>query len=168
MEIFDLYNEKRELTGKTHIRGEIIPEGYFHLVVHVWLRCPDGRFLISKRAATKPTYPLLWECVGGSVIAGENSREGALREVFEEVGIDLGEREGKVIFTKTRDVINGVPYRDIMDVWLFDLEEGERFDLSRATTNEVEECRYMTLDELHEIYESGTLVPTLEYIFDII
>ena len=100
MELFDLYNEKREPTGKTHIRGEEIPEGYYHLVVHVWLRLPDGRFLISKRSATKETYPLLWECVGGSVVAGEDSYTGAIREVFEEVGIDLSDRQGKIILTK--------------------------------------------------------------------
>ena len=39
-EIWDLYNEKRELTGRDHIRGEEIPQGYYHLVVHVWIR--DG------------------------------------------------------------------------------------------------------------------------------
>ena len=168
MELFDLYDEKRERSGKTHIRGKEIPEGYYHLVVHVWLRCPDGRFLISKRSATKETYPLLWECVGGSVVAGEDSYTGAIREVFEEVGIDLSNRQGEILFTKIRDTIDGVPYRDIMDVWLFELREGEGFDLGRATTKEVDECRYMTLEELQEIYESGTLVPTLEYIFNLV
>ena len=38
MEIWDLYNEKRELTSLEHLRGEEIPEGYYHLVVHVWIR----------------------------------------------------------------------------------------------------------------------------------
>ena len=32
MEIWDLYTELREVTGKEHIRGEEIPEGYYHLV----------------------------------------------------------------------------------------------------------------------------------------
>ena len=38
MEIWDLYTELREVTGKEHIRGEVIPEGYYHLVVHVWIK----------------------------------------------------------------------------------------------------------------------------------
>ena len=165
MELFDLYNEKREPTGKTHVRGEVIPEGYYHLVVHVWLRCSDGRYLMSKRAATRPTYPLMWECVGGSVVAGENSYEGAVREVFEEVGIDLSGRKGEVLFTKTRDLVDGVPFRDIMDVWRFDLQEGEEYDLLRASTDEVAECRYMTRDEIFALYQNASLVPTLAYIF---
>ena len=139
----------------------MIPEGYFHLVVHVWLKCPDGRYLISRRSPTKATYPLLWECVGGSVVAGEDSYTGAVREVFEEVGIDLSGRKGEVLFTKVRDVIDGVPYRDIMDVWCFELRQGERFDLERATTEEVCECHFMTKEEIFALYKGGVLVPTL-------
>ena len=47
MEIWDLYNELREVTGKEHIRGEEIPEGYYHLVVHVWIKNKKGEYLIS-------------------------------------------------------------------------------------------------------------------------
>ncbi len=35
MEEWDLLNENRELTGKTHIRGEKLAPGELHLVVHV-------------------------------------------------------------------------------------------------------------------------------------
>ncbi len=35
MEVWDLYNERRERTGQSHIRGDAIPEGLYHLVVHV-------------------------------------------------------------------------------------------------------------------------------------
>lgn len=34
MEVWDLYNEKRELTGRIHIRGEEVPQGFYHLVIH--------------------------------------------------------------------------------------------------------------------------------------
>ena len=35
MELWDLYNERRELTGRDHIRGEEVPQGFYHLVVHI-------------------------------------------------------------------------------------------------------------------------------------
>ena len=38
MEKWDLYTKHREKTGKEHIRGEKIPEGFYHLAVHVWIR----------------------------------------------------------------------------------------------------------------------------------
>lgn len=161
MEIWDLYDKNRILTGKTHVRGERIPEGSYHLVVHVWLRAPDGRYLMSRRAPTRKRFPMLWECVGGAVVQGEDTYLGAVREVYEEVGIDLHGRKGKVIYTKMRDLIEEKVFRDILDVWLFDLKEGEREDLERATTDEVAECLFMTKEEILALDNEGALVPTL-------
>ena len=66
MEIWDLYTKHRNKTGKDHLRGKKIPDGYYHLVVHVWIRNKQGAYLISQRAVDRPTCPLMWECVGGS------------------------------------------------------------------------------------------------------
>lgn len=102
MERWDLYTKNGELTGKEHIRGNELPDDCYHLVVHVWVRNSEGKYLISQRAASRPTFPLKWECVGGSVLKGENSLEGAIREAKEEVGIDLSPDSGNVVFSKTR------------------------------------------------------------------
>jgi isopentenyldiphosphate isomerase len=61
MELWDLYNEKRELIGKTHIRGEELPDDGLHLVVHVWIKNSDGKFLISQRASHRHRFPLYYE-----------------------------------------------------------------------------------------------------------
>lgn len=101
-EIWDLYDENRELLGKDHVRGEQLPIDGYHLVVHVWIRNSKGEYLISQRSANRPTFPLMWECVGGSVVKGEDSLLGAIREAKEEVGVDLNPENGQVLFTKTR------------------------------------------------------------------
>ena len=116
-EIWDLYNENRELFGKDHVRGEQLPIDGYHLMVHVWIRNSKGQYLISQRSANRPTYPLMWECVGGSVVKGEDSLLGAIREAKEEVGVDLMPENGQVLFTKTRKIIEGKIFNDIMDVW---------------------------------------------------
>lgn len=59
-EIWDLYDENRELLGKDHVRGEQLPIGGYHLVVHVWIRNSKGEYLIAQRSANRPTYPLVW------------------------------------------------------------------------------------------------------------
>lgn len=166
MEVWDLYTKYREKTGKEHIRGEKIPEGCYHLAVHVWIRNNKGEYLISQRSADRPTFPLMWECVGGSVIKGESSIEGAIREVKEEVGLDLEQEAGKLLFSKIRgtDVkYECKAYNDIMDVWLFNYS-GE-VQLEAATTNEVADCKWMTVSEIRKLYEEKKLVSTLDYFF---
>lgn len=162
-EIWDLYNENRELLGKDHVRGEQLPIDGYHLVVHVWIRNSKGEYLISQRSANRPTYPLMWECVGGSVVKGEDSLLGAIREAKEEVGVDLMPENGQVLFTKTRKIIDGKIYNDIMDVWLFEYE-GE-VDLGNATTDEVAQVAWMNREQIKELFDANMFVNTLEYFF---
>lgn len=162
-ELWDLYTKHREKTGKEHIRGEKIPPGYYHLVVHIWIRNSQGKYLISQRSADRPTFPLMWECVGGSVLKGENSIDGAVREVKEEVGITLDPQSGQKLFSKVREAVNGKPFQDILDVWLFEYD-GE-LQLENATEHEVEQCMFMSVDEIRKLYDDGKMVKTLGYFF---
>ena len=163
MELWDLYDEKRNPIGKTHIRGEEIPEGCYHLTVHVWIRNSKGEYLISQRSATRPTFPLMWETVGGSVLAGEDSLTAALREVKEEVRLDLYPQSGRLLFTKVRSIINGKQYNDIADIWLFHYDESTA---SPVATDEVAQSKWMTRREIEELRTSGKLIESLYYFFD--
>ena len=163
MELWDLYTENREPTGRIHIRGKEIPDGYYHLVVHVWIRNSKGEYLISQRSASRPTFPLMWETVGGSVLAGEDSLTGAIREAKEEVGLDLNPELGRVLFTRLRSVINGKQYNDIADIWLFHYDENTA---SPVATDEVAQSKWMTRNKIAELCSSGKLVENLYYFFD--
>ncbi len=167
MEKWDLYTKNREKTGRQHMRGEKLPDGFYHLVVHVWICNAKGEYLISQRAANRPIFPLMWECVGGSVLMGESSIEGAIREVKEEVGLDVRPEDGKLLFSKIRDgeiEERYVGFNDIVDVWLFTYN-GEP-NLKAATTDEVAVCQWMTVPEIRALYQQGKLVPSLDYFFD--
>jgi len=164
MEIWELMNENREPLGRDHVRGEKLPEGCYHLVVHVWLRNSKGEYLISQRSPDRPTFPLMWECVGGSVVKGEDSLTGAIREVKEEVGVDLTPERGKVLFSRVRGTIDGAYFGDILDVWRFDYDGPVCLD--RATTQEVAQAAWMTKAQVRRLYDAGQLVPSLGYFFD--
>ena len=68
---------------------------------------------------------------------GEDSLQGAIREAKEEVGVDLIPENGQVLFTKTRKIIDGKIYNDIMDVWLFEYDGEVRSEERRVG----KECR---------------------------
>ena len=159
MELWDLYTRDRVPTGETHVRGEKIPPERYHLVVHVWIKNSRGEWLVSQRAANRPTFPLKWESVGGSVTAGEDSQTGAIREAKEEVGVDLDPAQGKMVSTTVRE-----HFQDIKDDWLF-LYDGP-VDLASATTDEVADLRWMTVEEIRTLYDAGELVHTLGYFFE--
>ena len=165
MELWDLYNADRVIIGE-HIRGNKLPENAYHIVVHVWIKNSQGKYLISQRSKNRPTFPLMYECVGGSVLKGENSLQGALREVKEEVGITLSEESGGLILSKRRDTINGKTFNDFLDIWLF------RYDgdisLEMATTDEVEKSFWLSRDEIMNLYREKKLVESLSYFFEIV
>ena len=166
MELWDLYDAFRIPQGKTHVRGTPLPPDGYHLVVHVWIHNKEGKFLISQRSANRPHDPLKWECVGGSVVAGEDSLTGALREVREEVGITLDEDEGQIIYTNTRGIVDGKRYNDHLDVWLFEYD-GE-VDLSLATTDEVAQVKWLSMQEIKALYQNGEMPKGLEYLVHIV
>ena len=163
MELWDLYNEHRELTGRDHIRGEEVPQGFYHLVVHIWIRNSKGKYLISQRSADRPAYPLMWECVGGSVTKGEDSLTGALRETKEEVGLTLSPEDGKLVYSVVGRVVNGVKFTDIVDVWLFEYDGPVLLD--QASTKEVAQTAWMTKEQIRALFDTGKLVHTLGYFF---
>ena len=162
-EIWDLYDDNRKRLGKDHVRGVQLPIDGYHLVVHVWIRNSKGEYLISQRSANRPTFHLVWECVDGSVIKGEDSLQGAVRESKEEVGVDLNPESGQVLFTKTRKIIEGKIFNDILDVWLFEYD-GE-VNLSNATTDEVAQVAWMGRSQIKELFDANMFGDTLEYFF---
>lgn len=163
-EVWDLYTERREPTGLYHIRGEEISEGYYHLVVHVWIRNSKGEYLISQRNADRPIHPLKWECVGGSALKGEDSLSAALRETREEVGLSLSPESGKLICSTTGRVVDGVRFSDIVDVWLFEYDGP--VCLENATTSEVAQAHWMSKEQIKVLFDAGMFVNTLGYFFD--
>ena len=70
---------------------------------------------------------------------------------------------GQVLFTKTRKIIDGKIFNDIMDVWLFEYD-GE-VDLGNATTDEVTQVAWMNREQIKELFDANMFVDTFEYFF---
>ena len=101
MEYWDLYDKDRNKLNKKKARGSILKDDEYHLVINAWIKNENDEFLITQRAATK-SHPLMWECTGGSALAGETSVDAALREIKEELGIKIEPSSGKLIGSTRR------------------------------------------------------------------
>lgn len=154
-EYWDLFDENRIPSGMIHRRGDKIPDGQYHLVIHAWVMDREGRFLISRRQLGR-SYEFLWERTGGSVLAGETSLEGAIREVEEELGLKL--RTDQAHFVKS---VKRERYHDFFDSWLFIVED----DQKTCTINQEEVCdyRWVTLSDLGQLRDGGEVVKSSLY-----
>lgn len=65
----------------------------YHTVVEVWTVNSEKNILVTLRNTSKEIYPNKWENSGGSALAGETSKQAAVRELFEETGIVTTEEE---------------------------------------------------------------------------
>ncbi len=81
-EYWDIYDMNRNKTTRTHLRGEPIPDGDYHLVVQIWIYNKEGKVLMTQRHPDIP-FGLKWSCTGGSVLAGEEPLAAAVRETRE-------------------------------------------------------------------------------------
>ncbi len=92
MEILDLYDENRKLLNKKHIRGNKFKVGEYFVVVSIWTFTLKNELLITYRHPKKE-YANTWENTAGAIISGESSFQGAIRELFEETGLNVKQEE---------------------------------------------------------------------------
>jgi 8-oxo-dGTP diphosphatase len=146
MELWDVYNINRVRTGKTIVRGEMLSEGEYHLVVHMWIINSKGQFLIQKRSSGVKSSPNMWAITGGAALAGDDSYTACKREVLEEIGIQADLEKAKVVFTVTR-------LNSICDVWVI----RQDFELVECTLQkeEVSEVKWATYTEIRKMQDQG-------------
>ncbi len=150
-ELWDVYSFDRSLTGRKMYRGDPVPDGGFHLVVHICVFAPDGRMLIQRRQTTKRGWPGLWDLsAGGCAVAGEDSQTAAERELFEELGI----RES---FAGVRPKLS-IGFETGFDDVFFTGHGADISDL-RLQAEEVLDVRWASADEVLRLLDEGRFVP---------
>jgi len=89
-EYIDILDENGNYTGEKILKSGAHSKGLFHPTVHIWFYTFKGELLLQKRGITKKTFPGLWDVsVAGHIGAGEDILDSALREVQEEIGLNL-------------------------------------------------------------------------------
>lgn len=168
-EFWDLYYETGEkIPNRFHVRGKPIPEGCYHLVVNVFIRDRQQRYLMGQRSADRKSFPLKWEGCGGSTLMGESSLNAGTREAHEELGISLDPKDAILIDRQVRKKVRGVRYQDILHTYLFEVDDIKWCPEDAPMKDEVADSRLFTLSEIRELYCEGLLHPDLDYIFELL
>jgi len=148
-ELWDVYDEKNKLTGRTHHRGDKLNVGDYHLVVNAIIFNIQGNVLLQQRSFQKITYPSMWTtATGGSALTGETSELAIIRELHEELNL-----------TVTRDQLQFVKkcrYVDWIEDWYAVCIDQFLGNMTRQIS-EVEAIRWATLSEVIQMNRNNDL-----------
>lgn len=149
IELIDIYDEHRELTGVILPRGTFLQPGQFQVYALAVLEdagCP-GRYLITQRSQFESWGAGWWEIPGGGVPAGERPEQAIVREVAEETGLDVSGAEPELLYSYVNvDPERGHNY--FTDIYRFVtdidpaavvLQEDEAVDFRLATWEDIVE-----------------------------
>lgn len=91
VEYVDVLDSNGKNTNQIKSREECHEKGLYHKIVIVFVLSPDNKeVLLQKRKSTLKYLPNLWDITaGGHVKAFENSYSAAIRETYEEIGLNL-------------------------------------------------------------------------------
>ena len=137
MELVDLLNNRKELTGETCERNAV-PDGKYRLSIHIWIVNDKNEILIQQRSASRKMFPNMWTNTGGACIAGETSIETVFRELKEELNVIPNIDDLELIASYKRK-------KDYVDVWL--LRQNINIKDLTFNDNEVQAAKWASIEE---------------------
>ena len=161
MEFIDVLDEHGNKTGIVRNKGLVYKNGDWHKTVHIWLINDKNELLIQKRSASKETFPNLWAIsIAGHVQADEDSKEAALREIKEEIDIEISEEDLIYMFSIRRNQeYNGGMLHVLDDVYL--LRHNLDVQITNIQEEELSNIRFINYKELERnlIEQNPSFVP---------
>lgn len=159
IEKLDVYNENKEKTGKIILRekGATLNKNEFIISITVWIVNKAGKILMTQRKLDKVKGGM-WEPTTGLVTSGETSKEGALRELNEEIGIQLKNKDIDLI----KEIVEeGSELNFFRDIYLVNKE----ISISDIKFNdgEVIDAKYVSFEEFNTMLKNGETHKWLDY-----
>lgn len=152
MEIRDLYDENKQITGETIYKGQEVPRGRYYITVVVFIQNNKNEFLLQKRVKKKDGK---WATTGGHPVSGETSKQGIITEIKEELGIDVVEEKVELFKTiKTEDDFVDIYYlKEDIDIKEIKIQKEEVDDVKWATIEEIQKMiKEENFSESHKIF----------------
>lgn len=147
-EYFDILNPDGTPAGYSLPRSQVHRDGLWHKSAHIWVRDHAGRILLQRRALDKDTHPGLWDIsAAGHLSAGEPSLDAAVREIREELGLDISPSRIVFRFTDREEHISAsITDREFHDVFTAVITDEEAGTV-RPDPVELHDIKWYTADE---------------------
>ena len=166
MEIIDIVDENGIPTGETIDRALAHKTGVRHRTTHVWIvRKKEDRIqiLLQKRSKNKDSFPGCYDISSaGHIPAGDEYAESGLRELEEELGLVIEEKELiecglHRVFTENE--FHGIQYVDNQISKVFLLWKDIEIEELHLQAEEIESAMWMDFEECKHAVKEKT-IPT--------
>ena len=159
-EILDIYDANKVKTEKKHIRGnDTLKANEYVVVVETLILNSKGQILLGQRSENKKRNPLKWETTQGSVKSGEDSKIAAIRELKEELGIEVS--EGNLNYVQTLKDDDEHIFKD-----MFWAKKDIDINLVRLTDGEVVDAKWVDINEFNNMSKLNQLASNMDFDLD--
>lgn len=148
MELIDVYNSKGEITGKVverHTKDEDFGKDEHIGVAIIYIENSKGEFLMQLTSKEKGN---IYSATGGHIDHGETPYETIVREVKEEIGLDISNEN----VVSLGHICVDFPVR-----FIFYLKKDIDINDLTLDKNEVESMHYLTKEDLRRVIDEGKM-----------
>lgn len=163
-ELLDVLDENGIKTGEICSRKEVHKRGLWHRIIVVAIINEKNEILIQQRSDNKDKNPGMWDIsVTGHLSAGQDSLTAATREISEEVSVSLGYsvevKDFRFMFSyrKEEQVSKDHYDRQFYDFFIL-RQSGLRTENIRFQESEVQDIKFVSINELNQMREENLLV----------
>jgi len=167
-ELVDIFDENNNFTNVRKMKSEAHSDGSWHRAVHVVIYNSKGEMLLQLRAKDKLQYPNLWDIsAAGHVAAGEEPIVSCLREMEEEIGLNVSAED--LQFHKIEKCYGELEKNNEFGYIYFLKFDGD-IDGFQFKDGEVQKVEFVSIDKLEEDLKSDyrRFCPHGEYWFNVI
>ncbi len=152
MELLDVLDENGNPTGKVENKDVIHDTGLWHKEVAVLIQNEKQEYLVQKRAATKKQGPNKWGLTAGHVDTGETYENAMVREIKEEIGIEVKPEELKSLgIFKQKYESEKTTNNNYTKYYYY--QTNRKIQEYTICEEELSELKYITSKELEDIVE---------------
>ncbi len=154
-EYFDILDSNGKKTGLTKARSLVHKDGDWHAAIHIWIINQKGEILLQRRASNKDSDPNMLDIsCAGHLTAGDDSIIGALRELKEELNIEINPTNLKYITTLKRSPKhdNGFVDNEFDDLYILKIDKS--IDDLTYQKEEISEIFYVSYESFKKMVET--------------
>ena len=150
MEYWDIYDKDGNFTGRKKGKYEKWDKDEYHLATEVWVINSKKQILIQQRTEKCQLLPGIWALTTGRVVSGETTRQGCIRELKEELGIEAKEEECNLVKSLLKNRLGM-----IWDIYF--LRKDVELEDVTLQKEEVSTVKLVNTDEFRDMLKEGIM-----------